>query len=62
MTLSTLVVQNGWKGGEQSWNELQEVQVKVLDPLESGEGGWCAPNFVPGAPKDGQKGPNLAKI
>ena len=47
---------------EQSWNELQEVQVKVLDPLESGEGGWCAPNFVPGAPKDGQKGPNLAKI
>ena len=62
MTLSTLVVQNGVKGGERSWNELQKVQVKVLDPVENGEGGWSAPNFVPGAPIDGQKGPNLAKI
>ena len=49
-TLSALVVRNGWKGVEQSWNELQDEESRG------------APNFGLGAPKKGPNGPKLAKI
>ena len=48
-TLSALVVRNGWKGVERSWNELQDEESRG------------APNFGLGAPKKGSKWPKIGQ-